>query len=36
MKKLKSSGYKKVATSLDEGISDYVKNYLQGKLYLGM
>jgi ADP-L-glycero-D-manno-heptose 6-epimerase len=36
MKKLKSSGYKKVAKSLDEGISDYVNNFLQGKLYLGM
>lgn len=34
--KIKAAGYKKEITSLEKGVSDYVKNYLLGKLYLGM
>jgi len=34
--KIKSAGYKKAITSLEDGVSDYVKNYLLGKQYLGM
>jgi len=34
--KLLKAGYNKPITSLEEGVNDYVKNYLQGKLYLGM
>ena len=36
LSKLKSAGYKKEITSLENGINDYVKNYLLGKIYLGM
>ena len=31
IKKLRSSGYKKKFYSLEEGVKDYVKNYLRGK-----
>lgn len=34
MKKLADAGYKKPFTSLEEGVSDYVKNYLVGHKYL--
>ena len=34
MKKLVDAGYKKPFTSLEEGVSDYVKNYLVGHRYL--
>ena len=34
MEKLKSIGYSEVFSSLEEGIDDYVKNYLIGKNYL--
>jgi ADP-L-glycero-D-manno-heptose 6-epimerase len=33
MKKLADAGYKKPFTSLEEGVSDYVKNYLVGHKY---
>jgi ADP-L-glycero-D-manno-heptose 6-epimerase len=33
MQKLKNAGYKKSFTSLEEGVSDYVKNYLVGHNY---
>lgn len=36
LSKLKSAGYKKEITSLENGINDYVKNYLLSKMYLGM
>jgi ADP-L-glycero-D-manno-heptose 6-epimerase len=36
LSKLKSGGYKKEITSLENGINDYVKNYLLSKIYLGM
>ncbi len=36
LSKLKSAGYKKEITSLENGINDYVKNYLLGEMYLGM
>ena len=36
LSKLKSSGYKTEITSLENGINDYVKNYLLSKMYLGM
>ncbi|MGB5893376.1 MAG: ADP-glyceromanno-heptose 6-epimerase [Ignavibacteriaceae bacterium] len=36
LSKLKSVGYKKEITSLENGINDYVKNYLLSKIYLGM
>ncbi len=36
LSKVKSSGYKKEITSLENGIDDYVKNYLLSKIYLGM
>ncbi|HLG32749.1 MAG TPA: NAD-dependent epimerase/dehydratase family protein, partial [Ignavibacteriaceae bacterium] len=36
LKKLKAAGYNTVISSLEDGVSDYVKNYLLGKLYLGM
>jgi len=36
LSKLKSSGYKKEIASLENGINDYVKNYLLSKMYLGM
>ena len=34
--KIKKAGYKKTITSLEDGVTDYVKNYLMGKQYLGM
>ncbi len=33
--KIKTAGYKKVITSLEDGVTEYVKNYLMGKQYLG-
>ena len=33
--KIKSSGYKKPTTSLEDGVNDYVKNYLLKNAYLG-
>ncbi len=33
MAKLKNAGYSKPFTSLEEGVSDYVKNYLEGHKY---
>lgn len=33
--KIKKAGYNKPITSLENGVSDYVKNYLQKKKYLG-
>ncbi|MCH7773001.1 MAG: ADP-glyceromanno-heptose 6-epimerase [Bacteroidetes bacterium] len=36
LSKLKRAGYKKEITSLENGINDYVKNYLLSKIYLGM
>ena len=33
MTKLKSIGYDKPFTSLEEGVKDYVKNYLVNKKY---
>lgn len=34
MKKLADAGYKKPFTSLEEGVADYVKNYLAGHNYM--
>jgi ADP-L-glycero-D-manno-heptose 6-epimerase len=34
--KIKKAGYKEPITSLEDGVVDYVKNYLMGNLYLGM
>jgi len=34
--KINGAGYKKPITSLEDGVADYVKNYLAGKQYLGM
>ena len=36
IKRIKQTGYKKQLNSLETGVSDYVKNYLLGKQYLGM
>jgi len=36
LKRIKQSGYSKPLSSLEAGVSDYVKNYLLGKQYLGM
>jgi ADP-L-glycero-D-manno-heptose 6-epimerase len=36
LKHIKQTGYKKQLIPLETGISDYVKNYLLGKQYLGM
>lgn len=36
LSKIKSEGYKKEIAPLEKGINDYVKNYLLGKMYLGM
>ena len=33
MAKLKAAGYTKEFTSLEDGVEDYVKNYLVGKRY---
>jgi ADP-L-glycero-D-manno-heptose 6-epimerase len=35
MKKIRSAGYAEPITSLEEGISDYVKNYLIPNKHLG-
>lgn len=35
MEKIKKAGYISSFTSLEEGVTDYVQNYLLGKLYLG-
>jgi ADP-L-glycero-D-manno-heptose 6-epimerase len=35
MEKIKKAGYGSSFTSLEEGVTDYVQNYLLGKLYLG-
>jgi ADP-L-glycero-D-manno-heptose 6-epimerase len=35
LKKIKSAGYSKPITSLEDGVNDYVKNYLLKNLYLG-
>ncbi len=34
--RIRDAGYTKPVTTLEDGITDYVKNYLVGKLYLGM
>ncbi|MCE3259630.1 MAG: ADP-L-glycero-D-manno-heptose-6-epimerase, partial [Bacteroidetes bacterium] len=34
MTKLKKAGYKKAFTSLEDGVNDYVKNYLEPQKYL--
>jgi len=36
LKRIKQSGYSNPLSSLEAGVSDYVKNYLLGKQYLGM
>ena len=36
LSKIKSVGYKKEIAPLENGINDYVKKYLLGKMYLGM
>ena len=36
LSKVKSAGYKKEITSLENSIDNYVKNYLLSKIYLGM
>jgi hypothetical protein len=33
--KIRSAGYNKATTSLEDGVKDYVKNYLLKDLYLG-
>ncbi|MCW8812468.1 MAG: ADP-glyceromanno-heptose 6-epimerase [Ignavibacteriaceae bacterium] len=35
MEKIKKAGYAASSTSLEDGVTDYVKKYLLGKLYLG-
>jgi ADP-L-glycero-D-manno-heptose 6-epimerase len=35
MDKIKKAGYNKSIMSLEDGVADYVKNYLSGKQYLG-
>lgn len=35
MEKIKKAGYTASSTSLEDGVTDYVKKYLLGKLYLG-
>jgi ADP-L-glycero-D-manno-heptose 6-epimerase len=35
MDKIKKGGYAKVTTSLEDGIDDYVKNYLLKENFLG-
>ncbi len=35
LNKIRTAGYKKATNSLEDGISDYVKNYLLKELYLG-
>ena len=34
--KIKSAGYNEPVSSLEDGVNDYVKNYLLGKQFLGM
>ncbi len=34
--RIRDAGYTKPVTSIEDGITDYVKNYLLSKLYLGM
>jgi len=34
--RIRNAGYTKPVTSIEDGITDYVKNYLLGKRYLGM
>ncbi len=34
--RIRNAGYTEPVTTLEDGITDYVKNYLLGKLYLGM
>ena len=36
MNKIKKAGYSLPITSLEDGVTDYVKNYLSGRLYLGV
>ena len=36
LKSIKQSGYNKPLSSLEDGVSDYVKKYLLGKQFLGM
>ena len=36
LKSIKQSGYNKPISSLEDGVFDYVKNYLLGKQFLGM
>lgn len=36
MDKIRKVGYNKSITSLEDGVADYVKNYLLGKQYLGI
>jgi ADP-L-glycero-D-manno-heptose 6-epimerase len=36
LSKIKNTGYNKEISSLEDGVRDYVKSYLLGKLYLGM
>ena len=36
MSKLKNAGYNEPVSSLEEGVNDYVNNYLLGKQFLGM
>ena len=35
MNKIKKAGFNSSITSLEEGVADYVKNYLLGKQFLG-
>jgi ADP-L-glycero-D-manno-heptose 6-epimerase len=35
LSKIKSAGYNKQTTTLEDGVNDYVKNYLLRSLYLG-
>lgn len=35
LNKIRSAGYNKATTSLEDGVNDYVKNYLLNDLYLG-
>jgi ADP-L-glycero-D-manno-heptose 6-epimerase len=36
MDKIKKAGYSKPLQSLEEGVTDYVKNYLLKEKYFGM
>jgi ADP-L-glycero-D-manno-heptose 6-epimerase len=35
LEKIRNAGYKQPITSLEDGVEDYVKNYLQGRVFLG-